>query len=396
MMNQPDDHDLLHPDVLTPFHSENIFDLSNDRKFRVKGVSLLSDIPTNVFFTEYSALCKPSDSDAPPALLQFVKSISYRGGFLGFQVKEPSDRVMNSIGSFTDRNFLTIFRFKAWWCSQWVGTSGSDLEMETQWILFEVPEIKSYVLIVPLIEGSFRSALHPGDHGHVMIRAESGSTLVKSSSFKAIAYIHVSDNPYNIMREACSAIRVHLNTFRLLEEKSTPSIIDRFGWCTWDAFYLTVDPQGAWCGVEDFTDGGVPLKFLIIDDGWQSISFDSDVPPQDCKDIVLGREQMTARLYRLAEGEKFRKYKAGSLVSTNAFASFDPMRPKLIIAKSIEIRETEIARKKAFESKMLADLPRLNVKVEKLMQELQEMLKDKAEEDNTSIYDGYNGMKAFT
>lgn len=388
-MGQPNDAVCSH---FKPERLENILDLSDDGKFRVKGVSLLTDIPTNVSFTEYSGFCKSSDSDAPPALLRFVDSISYRGGFLGFQVEVPSDRLTNSLGKFTDRNFLSIFRFKAWWSSQWVGTNGSDLEMETQWVLFEVPEIKSYVLIVPIIEGSFRSALHPGDDGHVLICAESGSTHVKSSSFKSIAYVHVSDNPYNIMREAYSAIRVYLNTFRLLEEKSIPTIIDRFGWCTWDAFYLTVDPSGVWGGVNDFAEAGVPLKFLIIDDGWQSISFDSDEPPQDCKNIVLGREQMTARLYRLEEGEKFRKYKARSLLAPDAFASYDPMRPKNIIAKSIEIRETNIARNKANESQMSL----LDVKVDKLKQELHMMLKDVRIYDGKACKDEACGMKAFT
>jgi len=32
----------------------------------------------------------------------------------------------------------------------------------------------------------------------------------------------------------------------LIEEKALPAMADRFGWCTWDAFYLTVDPAGVW------------------------------------------------------------------------------------------------------------------------------------------------------
>ncbi|KAF3785684.1 Stachyose synthase [Nymphaea thermarum] len=37
---------------------------------------------------------------------------------------------------------------------------------------------------------------------------------------QACAYVHVSDNPYVLMKEAYGASRVHLNTFRLLEGKS--------------------------------------------------------------------------------------------------------------------------------------------------------------------------------
>src|SRR5262249_53110664 len=101
-------------------------------------------------------------------------------------------------------DFVSIFRFKTWWSTMWAGHSGSDLQMETQWVLLSVPEINSYVVIIPIIDGSFRSALHPGKDGHVMICAESGSSHVKTSSFNAIAYAHVSENPYNVMKEAYS------------------------------------------------------------------------------------------------------------------------------------------------------------------------------------------------
>ncbi|KAF3783135.1 Stachyose synthase [Nymphaea thermarum] len=263
-----------------------------------------------------------------------VQSASHRGGFLGFSTREGSDNLRTSLGRFTERNFLSIFRFKTWWSTQWVGRSGSDLQMETQWLLLDVPELGSYALILPLVEGSFRSALHPGTDGHVIFCAESGSTKVKTSSFTTCAYVHVSDNPYVLMKEAYGASRVHLNTFRLLEEKSVPSVVDKFGWCTWDAFYLTVNPVGVWHGVKEFAEGGVPLRFLIIDDGWQSISLDGENPFEDAKNLVLGGTQMTARLYRFEECEKVRKYKKGTMLS-NSSPAFDPAKPKMLIGGSM-------------------------------------------------------------
>lgn len=316
---------------------QNTFDLS-DGKLSVSGVPLLSEVPNNVSFSSYSSVFQ--SSDAPPSLLQSVLSLSHKGGFFGFSQEDPSDRLINSLGRFSGRDFLSIFRFKTWWSTQWVGNSGSDLQMETQWVLIDVPEIKSYVIIIPIIEGNFRSALHPGSDGHVMIWAESGSTQVKASSFGAIAYIHVSENPYNLMKEAYSALRVQLNTFRLLEEKTLPNLVDKFGWCTWDAFYLTVDPVGVFHGLKDFDEAGVSPRFLIIDDGWQSINLDGDDPNEDTKNLVLGGQQMTARLHRLDEGDKFKKYKAGLLLGPNA-PSFDPKKVKALIAKGIELEHLE-------------------------------------------------------
>ncbi|KAB5569533.1 hypothetical protein DKX38_003326 [Salix brachista] len=364
-------------------------------KFSVKGFPLLSEVPSNVFFSPFSSIFK--SSDAPLALLQRVQALSHKGGFLGFHKEAPSDRLMNPLGKFTGREFLSIFRFKTWWSTMWMGSSGSDLQMETQWVLFNVPEIKSYVIIIPVIDGSFRSALHPGTDGHFMICAESGSTKVTASSFDAIAYVHVSENPYNIMKEAYSALRVHLNTFKLLEEKTAPSLVDKFGWCTWDAFYLTVEPAGVWHGVNDFVEGGVTPRFLIIDDGWQSINTDDGNPNEDAKNLVLGGTQMTARLHRLDDCEKFRKYKGGSMLGPNP-PSFDPKKPKMLISKAIELEHAEKDRDQVIQSGV-TDLSPSEARIQKLKQELDTLFGGEEKSVSSGSYsckaEGY-GMKAFT
>lgn len=56
-----------------------------------------------------------------------------------------------------------------------------------------------------------------------------------------------------------------------------PGLLDCFGWCTWDAFYTGVDAAGVKTGLDSLSRGGTPAKFLIIDDGWQSVAADSQV-----------------------------------------------------------------------------------------------------------------------
>ncbi|KAM7526975.1 hypothetical protein LguiB_030385 [Lonicera macranthoides] len=374
------------------------FDLSNGN-LSVKDVPLLSQVPNNVSFKGFSSICQ--SSDAPLPLFQRVQSTSYKGGFLGFTKSEPSNRLMNSLGKFIDRNFVSVFRFKTWWSTQWVGSCGSDLQMETQWVLLDVPEVSSYVLILPIIEGQFRSALHPGTDDHVMICAESGSNQVQKSSFDAIAYVHVCDNPYNLMKEAYSAIRVHLNTFRLLEEKPVTPLVDKFGWCTWDAFYLTVEPAGVWHGVKEFSNGGVSPRFIIVDDGWQSTNLDGENPNEDAKNLVLGGTQMNARLHRFDEGEKFRQYKGGSMMGPNP-PPFDPKKPKMLIAKAIELEHAGKARDKAILSGT-KDLSHFESQVNKLKEELNNMFGRKKESATGQSCGSrsYNksenfGLKAFT
>ncbi|KAL2459341.1 putative galactinol--sucrose galactosyltransferase 4 [Forsythia ovata] len=296
------------------------FSLSQNGEISVDSITLLSDVPSNIKLSSFGSIPLSSDTgiSTHPYILKSVKSNAENGAFLGLSVKEPLDRILNPIGRFSNRKFLSIFRFKTWWSTMWIGSCGADLQAETQLILLQVPELNSYVLIIPLIEGNFRSAIHPGVNGEVVLCVESGSTKVKGKSFSSCAYFHIGDNPYNLMRDAFAALRVHLGTFRLLEEKTLPKIIDKFGWCTWDAFYLTVEPVGVWHGVKSFAENGIPPRFLIIDDGWQSINMDHENPYEDSKDLTGLGSQMLSRLYRFKENEKFAKYQAGTMLRHDA------------------------------------------------------------------------------
>ncbi|CAM8959404.1 unnamed protein product [Rhodiola kirilowii] len=380
--------------------SGKVFDLSNGT-FSLMGVPLLTHVPNNVSFSPFSADVSQSDSDATPALLQRVASAAYRGGFFGFNQENSSHVLYQSLGKFKERSFLSIFRFKTWWSTQWIGRSGSDLQKETHWVMLDLPEVKSYVVIIPIIEGCFRSCLVPGDDGEVKLFAESGSTDAKSFGFESIAYVHVSDNPYNLMKEAYAAVRVHLNTFRLLEEKAVPGLVDKFGWCTWDAFYLTVEPAGIWHGLKDFKDAGVSPRFLIIDDGWQSINIDGEDPNEDAKGLVLCGSQMTARIYKFEECKKFRRYKQGAMLSPEC-PPFDPKRPKSLIAKAVELEQAEKARDKAKKAGV-HDLLQFEAKIQKCQQELTDMLEEGQEEKTSSAssncscgHDGSYGLNALT
>ncbi|CAM8976776.1 unnamed protein product [Rhodiola kirilowii] len=366
-----------------------LFDLSNGT-FSLMGVPLLTNVPNNVSFSPFSP--DVSHSDASAALKHQVASAAAKGGFFGFKQENESDMLYQTLGEFKDRDFLSIFRFKTWWSTQWVGKSGSDLQKETHWVMLNVPELKSYVVIIPIIEGSFRSCLVPGVDGEMRLFAESGSRDVKSSNFDSIAYVHVSDNPYNLMNEAYAAVRVHLNTFKLLKEKALPNLADKFGWCTWDAFYLTVEPAGIWQGLKDFKDAGVSPRFLIIDDGWQSINIDGEAPDEDAKGLVFCGTQMTARIYKFEECKKFRKYQQGALLSPDC-PPYDANKTKNRFSKAKELEEAERARDKAKKSG-IQNLSEFESKYQKCRQELLKMLGQCQEEESTCS--GSFGLKALT
>ena len=69
----------------------------------------------------------------------------------------------------------------------------------------------------------------------------------------------------------------------------------------------------------------------------------------DAKNLVLGGEQMTARLHRFEECDKFGSYQKGLLLGPNA-PSFNPKTVKELIAKGIEVERLGKLRDEAVSS----------------------------------------------
>lgn len=170
---------------------------------------------------------------------------------------------------------------------------------------------RPYVLLLPILEGPFRASFQSGVDDHVDVCVESGSTLVCGSSFRSCLYMHVGDDPYVLVKEAMKVVKVHLGTFRLMDEKNPPGVVDKFGWCTWDAFFLKVHPQGVWEVVKGLVEGGCPPGMVLIDDGWQSIAHDDDDPlSSEGINRTAAGAQMPCRLLKFEENFKFRDYQS--------------------------------------------------------------------------------------
>ncbi|KAJ1378194.1 Glycosyl hydrolases 36 [Sesbania bispinosa] len=285
--------------------------------FIANGHPFLTEVPDNIIATPSPFLyLKSMDANANAIAKNTV------GWFVGFDADEPKSRHVVPVGKLRDIRFMSIFRFKVWWTTHWVGSNGHELEHETQMLILDKNDSlgRPYVLLLPIIEGSFRASLQPGLDDYVDMCVESGSTRVCGSSFRSCLYIHAGDDPFRLVKEAMKVIRVHLGSFKLLEEKTPPCIVDKFGWCTWDAFYLNVHPEGVWEGVKGLVEGGCPPGMVLIDDGWQSICHDEDpITDQEGINRTSAGEQMPCRLIKFEENYKFREYRSPSGRGMGAF-----------------------------------------------------------------------------
>ncbi|KAH6828877.1 Raffinose synthase family protein [Perilla frutescens var. hirtella] len=274
-----------------------------DRKLLVKDRTILTNVAENVIATSGAA--------AGPV----------EGVFLGAAFEQDKCSHAVSLGTLRDVRFLACFRFKLWWMAQKMGDKGRDIPLETQFLLVETKEGSHleadggvgdenkifYTVFLPLIEGPFKACLQGNAADELELCLESGDFDTVGSTFTHSVYISSGIDPFATIHDAIKAVKLHLGTFRLRHEKKLPGIVDYFGWCTWDAFYQEVTQEGVEAGLQSLEAGSTPPKFVIIDDGWQSVGSDEHQQQQEEeKQKEIGQPQLL-RLTGIKENEKFQK-----------------------------------------------------------------------------------------
>jgi raffinose synthase len=173
------------------------------------------------------------------------------------------------------------------------GSRSSDLPPETQFVLAQLRSLNNsaensaptFVCLVPLIDkGAFRATLRPPSSASsssdssddLCLRIESGSPLVRASSFENALLVAAGTDPLALADAAVVAAASLSGAARPRTAKQIPDFVDLFGWCTWDAFYSSVSARGVSDGLQALKEAGAPPPgFLIIDDGWQVTCLDA-------------------------------------------------------------------------------------------------------------------------
>lgn len=190
------------------------------------------------------------------------------------------------LGVLRCKRWLACARNKLWWMTPEWGVRGRDLPPETQFLLMEL-DTGEYVIMLPLIDAdTFRGTLRPprnsGPNGLnpngsdlMYLRMESGDDAVLGTRWPHALLLASGDDPFALVDAAVPEAAKYSGTAKPLREKRLPPSIDKFAWCSWDAFYSSVSAQGLIDGVQSLKAGGAPPKLVIIDDGWQSTDLES-------------------------------------------------------------------------------------------------------------------------
>ena len=120
--------------------------------------------------------------------------------------------------------------------------------------------------MLPVPAGDDACTLRGGPEG-LRLHVEGALPGMRKDGLRA-ALVTWGKDPLGLIECSVAYLAAELKSFRLRTQKPSPRFSDYLGWCTWNAFMFSVDEAKIMAGLRSFARGGVPLGFLLIDDGW--------------------------------------------------------------------------------------------------------------------------------
>ena len=167
------------------------------------------------------------------------------------------------------QRWMALHRHGDYWIGPAWGRAEDPLPDKTLCVLWETTS-GSCGAAVALVDGDLSAWLE----GRWNLRATGCLPGTEPASALLLATATGAE-PHALLQQLMAAVAAQLGTFRLREQKATPEFINWLGWCTWDAFYQTVNHAKVVASLKALNRARVPVRFMILDDGWL------DVKPRD-------------------------------------------------------------------------------------------------------------------
>ncbi len=162
---------------------------------------------------------------------------------------------------------LAIERFNPFWTKPVFFNDFAQLPDNTQQVLIENGD--EYIHIMPISGASLQSCACKSESKNILT-LKSGAYFGGSTKlFGALAVISKGNNPYKTVEKSYNiACENEIILTPLKEEKTYPKQLESLGWCSWNAFYHDVTADGIEKKLMEFKDKQIPIKWIMIDDGW--------------------------------------------------------------------------------------------------------------------------------
>ncbi|MBM7582951.1 hypothetical protein JOD02_001820 [Caldicoprobacter guelmensis] len=163
------------------------------------------------------------------------------------------------------KGLMANYLHKNWWTRPWFNTDIGSLPPRTQSLFWS--DAKRFYHLLPVCDDVFKAELMGVGQGmDIVISAYDVGYI----SCNTLVFVFGGDSqPYRLVKKVIDlAIKSRKMPGRNIEERHYPEIFEYLGWCSWDAFYHDVNEKGIIDKADEFKEKGIPVKWMIVDDGW--------------------------------------------------------------------------------------------------------------------------------
>jgi len=189
----------------------------------------------------------------------------------------PRDGVMLLMGLDSFARGTAQKRLKLYWTAPVFVSDYRLLPPANQLLLWQQTKREGYHLLVPMAGGGMIGEVGVAEINYrpeFRVAASSYDPKLAPRRVPLFAYAS-SDDPYRLARETYqTAFAATGQHGRLRWQKGYPEIFRGLGWCSWNAYGHGVTEEKILNSVRSFRDKGLALGFVLVDDGWLTVSRD--------------------------------------------------------------------------------------------------------------------------
>lgn len=161
--------------------------------------------------------------------------------------------------------WLALYRHKDWWSRPEFGTALDQVPARTQALSIE--RSGQHLALTPIAQGGYTAEIAGLAQGGICLSVSSYCGGLNTCQATVLA-IGLHEDPFQAIGQSAGFARGKIPGTLPMQERTWPVMMDQLGWCSWDAFYHQVNEAGIRTKAAEFVHQGVPVRWMIIDDGW--------------------------------------------------------------------------------------------------------------------------------
>ncbi|KAG2235893.1 hypothetical protein INT48_008196 [Thamnidium elegans] len=188
-----------------------------------------------------------------------------------------------SLGKIDQDAYVACIKKGSCWLTPIGGMTKFKHDTNQQWQLLLYKEQGNIHLWLPVAQTS-EAWLSPGINNTVDFHY----SLSKASETHLLIASTTTDNFYHLVETTLNYYKQFIKKqSEKIEYKNIP-MLQNLGYCTWNAFGKSIDKEKLFDSLNSLQSNNIPVRYVIIDDGWQETSYERITSMDACKEKFPG------------------------------------------------------------------------------------------------------------